>query len=643
VPFIADIAVRVAGSTPTVLTYHSGSMKKGKALLDILIDVYEKTVLRGTFARASRIVAVSPSFANTALLRFASKTSVIPPAIDTGRFRRSPLPTGAPVVTFVGRIERSSSWKGIVPLLYSFKALRSRIPSATLELIGGGDAIEDHRALARELDIDDAVRTPGALIGGDLVDAYARSSLVVLPSTSEAESFGMVLAEAMASGRPVIGSNIGGIPQVFVDGESGILVPPGDIDALSAAMIRILTDRERAERLATAAHERAQRFSLVTQLERYRALFDDAISGLPEIVHITAYYPPHLGGLERVVQMCAEGLVRDGRDVEVVTTTASGIPPGVLRVQGVRIEALRSFTIANVTIASGFVRCMWRIPKNAIIHLHLAHAFFPEIVLVFSLVRRLKYVAHFHLDVDASGVFGWLFLLYKWVVWGPFLRRAQRVVACSREMKQIVIDKYHVDQQRVVVIDNAVGEGFFSSVPRRAVHQPLRVLSIGRLASQKRLERLITAMAGMEIPASLTIAGDGEDRETLESMVRRLGLRNVTFVGKKGDSEMQELHRTHDVFAIVSDREGMPLAVLEAMASGLPVVATDVEGLRDLVGDTGLLIDVSDVGGIARALRRIAVEPGLIERLSLRSIAKARKYDWKRFLSELNRVYAELI
>jgi glycosyltransferase involved in cell wall biosynthesis len=106
---------------------------------------------------------------------------------------------------------------------------------------------------------------------------------------------------------------------------------------------------------------------------------------------------------------------------------------------------------------------------------------------------------------------------------------------------------------------------------------------------------------------------------------------------------MQELHRTHDVFAIVSDREGMPLAVLEAMASGLPVVATDVEGLRDLVGDTGLLIDVSDVGGIARALRRIAVEPGLIERLSLRSIAKARKYDRKRFLSELNRVYAELI
>ena len=74
--------------------------------------------------------------------------------------------------------------------------------------------------------------------------AYQEASVVVLPSLTEAESFGMTLVEAMACGRPVVGSRVGGIPGVVRDGVDGLLVPPGDAPALAEALRRLLTDEE---------------------------------------------------------------------------------------------------------------------------------------------------------------------------------------------------------------------------------------------------------------------------------------------------------------------------------------------------------------------------------------------------------------
>jgi glycosyltransferase involved in cell wall biosynthesis len=148
-------------------------------------------------------------------------------------------------------MDRSSAWKGVDVLVRAFAAIRDR-PDARLRLVGSGDAIADLGELARSLGVADRVDFAGELRGDDLVAAMQEAAVAVLPSRSAAESFGMALIEAMACGTPVVGSDVGGIPYVITDGVTGLLVPPGDADALAAACRRILADGGFADRLAEA-------------------------------------------------------------------------------------------------------------------------------------------------------------------------------------------------------------------------------------------------------------------------------------------------------------------------------------------------------------------------------------------------------
>jgi len=176
-------------------------------------------------------------------------------------------------VTYVGRIEHNSSWKGIEQLLQAMTLVIKKRPQATLELVGGGDAVEHYRTRARELGIDKSVIFSGPQRGQSLVEAYQRANMVVLPSTSDSEAFSIALIEAMACGRPIIGTNIGGTPQVIEDGKNGLLVPPKNPTALAEAIERVLSDKNLATRLADFGAEKAQGFAWEIQAKKYSDLF----------------------------------------------------------------------------------------------------------------------------------------------------------------------------------------------------------------------------------------------------------------------------------------------------------------------------------------------------------------------------------
>jgi glycosyltransferase involved in cell wall biosynthesis len=155
-------------------------------------------------------------------------------------------------------------------LIDAFALVTQRIPDARLLLVGGGDAVSDHLERAAELGLGGAVQAFGSLSGDDLVSAYQAARVVVLPSLTEAESFGMTLIEAMACGRPVIGSAVGGIPKVIDDGVSGLLVPPGNVQELADACVRVLDDDALADRLGEFGRDRVVReFTWTPTLDRY--------------------------------------------------------------------------------------------------------------------------------------------------------------------------------------------------------------------------------------------------------------------------------------------------------------------------------------------------------------------------------------
>jgi glycosyltransferase involved in cell wall biosynthesis len=146
----------------------------------------------------------------------------------------------------VGRlVER----KGVTHLV---EAVR-RLPAARLTVIGDGPERTSLAAQIAEGSLGDRVTLRGRVSEAELKDAYASSDVLVLPSILDArgdtEGLGVVLLEAMSYGVPVIGSNLGGITDIVRDGETGLLVPPGDPVQLAAALQRLATDRDLAQRL----------------------------------------------------------------------------------------------------------------------------------------------------------------------------------------------------------------------------------------------------------------------------------------------------------------------------------------------------------------------------------------------------------
>jgi glycosyltransferase involved in cell wall biosynthesis len=278
VPFMADVAVAVAHrmSIPTVVTYHSGSMKKGSFLLDLIIGAYEGYFLRKLFEMASAIVAVSKNFIPVVFPQFMSKTSFIPTGVDLERFKKTPVPENE-IVAYVGRVELSSVWKGIDQLLKAMAIVAGHRPAARLEIIGGGDALDLYKQQAADLGIADIVLTPGPQYGADLVRAFENMRVMVLPSVSDSEAFSVSLVEAMASGRPVIGTNIGGTPGVIDNEKTGLIVAPKDPEALAQAIERILSDHEFAAALGKAGAEKAQDFSWEIQTAKYKAIYSSLL------------------------------------------------------------------------------------------------------------------------------------------------------------------------------------------------------------------------------------------------------------------------------------------------------------------------------------------------------------------------------
>mgnify|MGYP001004945156 CR=1 FL=1 len=234
VPSMAIAAWRAAKSTPIVITYHAGSMRKGRIAADVPIWLFEHLVLPRMFASARHIIASSAFVQNSFLKPWETKTSVVTPGVDTQRFKSTDRTDfSSPVkLTFVG--DARDSRKGLAVVLEAMAAL----PDCRLDVIGQAPEQPQER-----------VNYVGQLAGEDLVSAYQTADIVILPSTTNAESFGMTLLEGMACGRPVIGSHIGGIPTLIEDGINGLLVAAGDADALVDAIERLKTDPALARKL----------------------------------------------------------------------------------------------------------------------------------------------------------------------------------------------------------------------------------------------------------------------------------------------------------------------------------------------------------------------------------------------------------
>jgi len=213
-------------------------------------------MLRYNFKRADRVTATSHMLAKatTPFCPPGTYVHVIPFGVDTDVFcppaNHHP---GADRPPTVGIVKTLRPRYGIRELILAFHQIAGRFPAARLVIVGGGEQYTTLQALIVNLGMEKCITLAGQASHEQIPHYLQSFDLFVVPSFSEA--FGVAAVEAAACGLPVIASRVGGLPEVVLDGQTGLLVPPGDVDALAAAMSRLLSDPGLRVRMGQAGRQ----------------------------------------------------------------------------------------------------------------------------------------------------------------------------------------------------------------------------------------------------------------------------------------------------------------------------------------------------------------------------------------------------
>ncbi len=254
VPALPLTVLRLANA-PTVGTFHAFRQSNISAYF------YGRPVLRYFVRRLTRRIAVSVCARDFVREYFPGDYRIIPNGIDLARFStpRPPWPAfrdGKLNVLFVGRLEKR---KGLSYLLRAWRLVRRELPDCRLIVVGDGRPLNGYRRFAAEHGLDDVVFT-GYVPADDLLRYYHTCDVFCAPSTGQ-ESFGIVLLEAMAAGKPIVASAIPGYQEVVHHGREALLVPPRDEQALAVSLVHLLANAPLRQALGAAGRQRAAEFA----------------------------------------------------------------------------------------------------------------------------------------------------------------------------------------------------------------------------------------------------------------------------------------------------------------------------------------------------------------------------------------------
>jgi glycosyltransferase involved in cell wall biosynthesis len=270
---------------PRVLTVHGGDVY---GLRGGMLDRFSRYALRSVDH-----VTVG-SGATEAVVRELAGPRVaitrVPVGVDLNRKARPELVAEirhrhrrgqGPLLVFVGRVVEE---KGVDDLVRAVRDLSSDLPDVSAVIAGSGQHAERTRALAHDLGVGGRIHMPGWVDPTDVPSWFAAADVVVAPSRIGADGWaegqGLSIIEAMATGRPVVATRTGGIPETVTDGETGVLVPPAEPAAIAAAVRTFVADPEEGVRMGErAAASVAARFSRESSVSRFEAIYRHVIGG----------------------------------------------------------------------------------------------------------------------------------------------------------------------------------------------------------------------------------------------------------------------------------------------------------------------------------------------------------------------------
>lgn len=366
-----------------------------------------------------------------------------------------------------------------------------------------------------------------------------------------------------------------------------------------------------------------------------------------KIAILTYKFPPKwLSGTEIATYHMAKCLAKQGHNVCVITSRDDGLPD---------IETTDDFRIYRTRFPDiRYLGCIvfWLniIPLLKKIHPDVIHSQMIGMgvpALAANKLFGMPYV------VWGQGSDVYLYQRYERAILRLVLKKAGVVIALTEHMKSKIEEYYGI---KSFVVPNGINLEKFEGLSKTelrvklCIGQDEKIITfIGRLHPVKGVRYLIQAMnliKDREPNAKLLLIGDGQDRVSLSEEVKKSNLESfVTFLRQIPSQNIPDYTIASDVFVLPSLSEGFPLTVLEAMASGLPVVTTKVRGLPEIVteGENGFLVEPGNPEQLAEKISLLLENKELRLKMSLNNREKAKQYSWENVVEKLEKIYLKVV
>jgi glycosyltransferase involved in cell wall biosynthesis len=378
------------------------------------------------------------------------------------------------------------------------------------------------------------------------------------------------------------------------------------------------------------------------------------------IAFFTNYYHPVVNGVVRSVASFRENLMNHGHNVFIFAqsdSTYKDDEPFIFRYPSLPLPL---GDISTAIPVSSFVDQLLPALKLDVIHTHhpillgqtaARKAAELDLPLIFTFHTQYWEYTHY-IPFPQEVIQDFLKnAVHRWL--RDFMQKCQHIIIPSESLKDILIREYGLHERYSVIptgtdLDpflNADGKSLRS---KNGWQDETVLISVGRLAAEKNWDTLVRAFAKVHEKHAgmrLVLIGDGTARSSLEALAAELGVaEQVTFTGALPFEEIPRYLKAADAFAFASVTETQGLVTIEAMAAGLPVVAVDGPGTRDIVehGKQGFLVE-NDPDALAKGLNKLLADPQRVKRFSNNALKKARTFDVDQLGQQLVTVYEQAI
>ena len=378
---------------------------------------------------------------------------------------------------------------------------------------------------------------------------------------------------------------------------------------------------------------------------------------------VTHTFLPHVGGIERVVYEQGKRLMRRGYDVTVLTSRMN--TPETYTVNGIKVRCYDSLNAAfglgipyPIPQVNSFEPFYKSVNASDLIHVH-GHPYVSSLFaakLAKFTGKPVVLTQHNTFITYENGMWDHVEWLNDATIGKQALNTADRIVAVSEATRRYVFS-LGANPARTTVIRNGVDIERFkpSSTERPKIRQKLDipldaivVLTVRRLVNKNGIDTFVeSAKIALKQNPNLVflVVGTGPDKAAIQSQIQELNMtKQFKLAGFVPDSDLPSFYNSADLFVLPSKSgEGLPLVALEAMSCGLPVIATDVGGISEVVVQGGgTLIPADNPHEMAKVVLQTSQTDFSVAKVAVRTVAE-RSFDWEKNVESLTKIYEELI